>query len=331
MPLDWSKVLVVGISSRALFDLTESNEVYDRDGLEAYTKHQLDKEDEILKPGAGFPLVSAMLRLNGAAEAGGRRCEVVVMSRNNAAVSLRLWKSIQHHRLDITRAAFVSGTPLSNYLEAFKVDLFLSMNESDVQAAVNAGFAGAILYPPPADYTAPLDQIRIAFDADAVIFSDESERLYREKGLEAFLQHERENAQKPLKEGPFAKLLRAIAVLQSEVNPDIIRTAIVTARNSPAHERVIRTLRVWGVRVDEAFFLGGIPKDKILRAFGAHIFFDDQHVHVEPASKVVPSGRVPYRAASPATRSPREAEQPPNDEMQLTRSALGEPERGPRS
>ncbi len=311
MSTDWSKVLVVGISSRALFDLTASNEIFDRDGLEAYTRHQIENEDNVLGPGAGFPLVSAMLRLNQAAEAGGRRCEVVVMSRNNAAVSLRLWKSIQHHGLDVTRAAFVSGTPLSNYLEAFKVDLFLSMNESDVQAAVNAGFAGAILYPPPADYSAPLGQIRIAFDADAVIFSDESERIYRERGLQAFLDHEKANAQKPLREGPFAKLLRAIAVLQGQVSPDIIRTAIVTARNSPAHERVIRTLAVWGVRVDEAFFLGGLPKDKVLQAFGAHIFFDDQHVHVEPASRVVPAGRVPYRAsASPVDRCGAEASSP---------------------
>jgi 5'-nucleotidase len=295
MPFDLSRVLVVGISSRALFDLGESNLVFEREGLDAYTRHQLSREEDVLAPGAAFPLISAMLRLNEATAVGGRRCEVVVMSKNNAATSLRLWRSIQHHRLDITRGAFVSGAPLADYLDAFKVDLFLSLNEPDVQAAVDAGFAAALVYPPPDGYTARLGQIRIAFDADAVIFSDESERIYQEQGLAAFLEHERQNARQPLKEGPFAKLLRAIAVLQRDVRPDVIRTAIVTARNWPAHERVIRTLEVWGVRVDEAFFLGGIAKDKVLKAFGAHIFFDDQHAHVEPASRLVPAARVPYK------------------------------------
>lgn len=294
MAFDLSKTLVVGISSRALFDLNESNAIFEESGVEAYIAHQLQNEDAILRPGAGFPLIAGMLKLNASAP-GGRRCEVVVMSKNNAATSLRLWRSIEHYKLDVTRGAFVSGAPLAQYLEAFKVDLFLSMHEPDVQAAVDAGFAAALLYPPPEGYEASVDQIRIAFDADAVVFSDESERIYQEQGLTAFLAHERENASQPLKPGPFAKLFRAIAVLQGEVNPNIIRTAIVTARNSPAHERVIRTLATWGVRVDEAFFLGGIAKDKILHAFRAHIFFDDQHAHVEPASKLVPSARVPYR------------------------------------
>lgn len=294
MPLDLSKVLVVGISSRALFELTEANAVFEGEGLDAYIRYQLEREDEVLPPGAGFPLVRAMLALNEVAP-GGRRCEVVILSKNSPDLSLRISRSIEHYGLDITRAAFVSGAPLAPYLNAFSVDLFLSRDAQDVQAAVDAGVAAAEIYPPPGNMAAPLDQIRIAFDADAVVFSDESERIYKEKGLEAFLDHEKANAKKPLKDGPFAKLFRAIAVLQAAFpkGETPIRTAIVTARNSPAHERVIRTLRVWGVRLDEVFFLGGVPKAEILRAFGAHMFFDDQDLHCAPASKVVPTARVP--------------------------------------
>ncbi len=182
----------------------------------------------------------------------------------------------------------------------FNTDLFLSANESDVQEAINAGIAAGIICTHPGFSIDPykeIEQIRIAFDGDEVLFSDESERIYQEQGLEAFLKHEKINAHKPLPEGPFAKLLKTLSFLQNEFPADKvpIRTALVTARNAPAHERVIRTLREWDVRIDEAFFLGGLEKSKVLKAFGAHIFFDDQPAHVNPASKLVPSARVPYK------------------------------------
>lgn len=299
MGVDLSKVLVVGISSRALFDLASENQIYEQQGLEVYREHQRDNEDVDLKPCAGFPLVKAMLRLNKLVE-GDRRCEVVLLSKNHPDISMRIFNAIRRHDLDITRTALVGGAALAPYLHGFDVDLFLSKDHADVQAAVNAGIAAAIIYDAPESFEADLQQIRIAFDGDAVLFSDESERIYKEKGLEAFLEHEKENARQPLREGPFAKLFRAIAILQAEFDPASapIRTALVTARNSPAQERVIRTLHLWGVRVDEAFFLGGVQKDRILQAFRPHIFFDDQDVHVEPASKVVPAARVPYVAGA---------------------------------
>ena len=302
LPYDFSEYLVIGVSSRALFDLSVEDELFRRDGLKAYIAYQLAHEDDILQPGAAFPLVKAILGLNQLVP-GKRKAEVVVMSRNSAETSLRIFNSIQHHGLDITRASLSGGQPLAPYLGGYKVDLFLSADEADVQTAVNAGVAAGVIYAPPDQKTQQVSQIRIAFDGDAVLFSDESERIYQEQGLEAFLAHEAENSRKPLPEGPFAKLLRALSELQSEFDPENspIRTALVTARNSPAHERVIRTLRAWKVRIDEAHFLGGARKAEILGAFGAHIFFDDQHGHCEPASRFVPSARVPYRSPGTVT------------------------------
>lgn len=296
LPYDISKYLVIGITSRALFDISYENEIYEKEGYDAYSKYQIEHENDILKPGTGFPLIEALLKLNDMVP-NKRKTEVIIMSRNNADTSLRIFNSIKHYNLDIKRAALTSGAPLAPYLKAFKVDLFLSASEEDVQSAVDEGIAAGLIYKSPNSICASIDQIRVAFDGDAVIFSDESERIFKEKGLEAFLEHEKNNAKKPLPEGPFAKLLKTLSYIQNEVGfeKSPIRTALVTARNSPAHERVIRTLRDWNVRIDEAFFLGGIEKTEILKVFGPHIFFDDQDVHCKPASNSVPSARVPYR------------------------------------
>lgn len=301
MPYDLSNYLVIGVSSRALFDLSFENEIYEKEGLEAYCKYQLDHENDILKPGTGFALIEAMLKINQLDDST-RRAEVVIVSRNSADTSLRISNSINHYNLDVTRAAFTGGEPVAKYLNAFDVDLFLSATEEDVQAAVASQVAAGLIYEGPRkNRQDPLQQIRIAFDGDAVLFSPESEMIYQQQGLEAFLEHEKKNAQKPLPEGPFAKLLKTLSFLQFELKNNSksgttpIRTALVTARNSPAHERVIRTLRAWNVRIDETFFLGGVAKDKVLESFSPHIFFDDQHQHCDAAAKVVPTARVPIK------------------------------------
>ena len=297
MSLELDNKLVVGISSRALFDLEEENAIYEGGGLKAYSDYQMKHEDDILKPGTAFPLVKALHKLNSKDQ---RLTEIIIMSKNSADTSLRVFNSIKYYGLDISRAALVGGASIASYLSAFKTDLFLSANESDVQEAINANIAAGIICTHsdlPIDPDGTIEQIRIAFDGDAVIFSDESERIYQEQGLQAFSDHEYQNAQKPLPEGPFAKLLKTLSVIQQQFSegPMPIRTALVTSRNAPAHERVIRTLRAWNVRIDEAFFLGGIEKSEVLKAFGANIFFDDQTVHTEPASKLVPAARVPYK------------------------------------
>lgn len=300
MAFDLSQYLVIGVSSRALFDLSHEDALFRTEGLAAYSQHQIEHEKDVLRPGTAFPLIRAILALN-ALVPGKRKAEVVIMSRNSGDTSLRIFNSLKAHNLDITRAALAGGAPLATYLAAYSVDLFLSADESDVQAAIDAGVAAGVIYAAPAELNGNTDQIRIAFDGDAVLFSEESERIFQEQGLDAFLQHEEANAERPLPEGPFAKLLRTLSVLQNEVTPNRppVRIALVTARNAPAHERVIRTLRAWKVRVDEAHFLGGAPKSAVLRAFGPHIFFDDQHGHVEPASRLVPAARVPYRTRTP--------------------------------
>ena len=296
MGLALDKTLVVGISSRALFDLEYENSIFESEGLDAYRQYQIEHENDVLKPGAGFAVVKALLRLN---TDGQKLTEIIIMSRNTADTSLRIFNSIEHYKLDISRAALAGGKSLAPYLPAFNTDLFLSADNDDVQAAINANVAAGTIITNHA-YMNPyeeISQLRIAFDGDAVLFSDDSERIYKRDGMQAFLEHERQNARNPLAKGPFAKLLRTISSIQKQYGDDVpIRTALVTARNAPAHERVIRTLREWDVRIDEAFFLGGVDKSEVLKAFGAHIFFDDQLLHTTPASQFVPSATVPYKS-----------------------------------
>jgi 5'-nucleotidase len=297
MPYDLSELLVVAISSSALFDARVEHAIYESETLEEYVKYQIDHENEPLPPGTAMPLIQAMLRLNNL-KAGTRLVEVVVLSQMEPEAGLRVMNTINHHQLDITRAAFTGGEPVARYLSAYNVMLFLSKDEGDVREAIEQGIAAGLLYAPPEHVENDLEQLRIAFDGDAVIFSDESEKIYQEQGMEAFIAHERANAEKPLPEGPFAPFLRAIAKIQRDhkeaekagVPP--IQTALVTARNSPAHERVIKTFRAWGIKIDEMFFLGGISKDQVLQSFRPHIFFDDQETHAAPASKLVPAARV---------------------------------------
>ncbi len=299
MAYDLENRLVVGVSSRALFDLTYENEIFESDGVEAYCRYQVEHEDEILKPGPGFPLIRALLNLNNLPGKEGS-VEVIIMSRNSPDTSLRVFKTIEHYGLNITRAVLASGASLAPYLTAFKTDLFLSAYEDDVQSAIDSNIAAGIICTDGIhtyDCEHQIRQIRIAFDGDAVLFSDESEMIYQEHGLEAFEENERRNANNPLQAGPFAKFLKTLSELQKDFSGEEapIRTALVTTRCAPAHERVIRTLRAWNVRIDEVFFLGGVSKKDVLKAFGAHIFFDDQQTHTGPASEVVPAARVPYR------------------------------------
>jgi len=291
---DLSACLVVGISSRALFDLRREDALFVSAGLDAYRAEQLSREDEVLPPGTGFSLAQAVLGLN--TPGASRRAEVVLMSRNSTETSLRIFNSIRHYGLDITRAALSGGAPLAPYLKAFHVDLFLSGYEDDVRLALDGGVAAALLYDRPEDPFEPAEEIRIAFDGDAILFSDEAERVFQADGLEAFVRHEAERAREPLPAGPFANLLHKLSALQQAAGREgatPIRTALVTARGGPAHERVIRTLLAWGIVVDEAFFLGGVPKTEILEAFRPHIFFDDQAAHCERAAPRIPTGRVP--------------------------------------
>jgi len=226
------------------------------------------------------------------------------MSRNSPETGVRVLKAIKHYNLPLTRWAFSGGEPLSPFLDAFDVDLFLSKDEKEVQKVIDsAKCATALIYDPPADYKPESERVKFAFDADAVVFSEESELIYKTQDLAAFHKHEEENEDVPLNDGPFAELLRKLSKIQEHLPMTIeltpLRIAIVTARNAPSHMRVIKTLRKWGVYVDEAYFLGGLSKDKVLKAFGAHIFFDDQEIHLDGSSKVVPCGRVLYKSDSP--------------------------------
>ncbi|WP_298354677.1 5'-nucleotidase [Rhodoblastus sp.] len=289
--------LNIGVSTRALFDLEEEHALFEAEGVSAYSELQRAREKAPLKPGAAFEVVRRLLALNAAA--GERLVEVIVLSKNSPDLSLRAFNSCKEHGLSIRHGSFTSGRSVAPFVAAWGIDLFLSNDHDDVRAVVAAGAAGARLGSAPnIAAQAPFDEVRFAFDGDAVVFSAESDRIYKEQGLEKFLEHEVRNAKIPMAPGPFGKsFLPKLAELRKRfLRPDgtsRIRTAIVTARNAPAHERVIQTLRSWGTPADEAHFVGGHEKAPILAATCAHIFFDDQECHVDGASGVVPAGLVP--------------------------------------
>ena len=286
--------LTVAISSRALFDLSASNAVYEAEGLQAYQAYQIEREDEVLTPGEAFPLVKKLLNINKIL--GKPYVEVILLSRNSADTGLRIFNSIAAHDLEITRAAFSGGASPYRYVQAFGCDLFLSLHAQDVRQALDQGVAAARLLGGPSTDDPDSGELRIAFDGDAVLFSDEAERVYQERGLAAFSAQERAAAREPLRGGPFKNFLSALHRLQTELpeGANLLRTALVTARSAPAHERVIRTLRAWDIRLDESLFLGGKSKGVFLQAFGADIFFDDHPTHIESAaSEHVAAGHVP--------------------------------------
>jgi 5'-nucleotidase len=287
--------LVVAITARALFDLESTHAVFEGEGLEAYAQHQRARENDILEPGIAFPLVRKLLALNEGAPADAPRVEVVLLSRNSSDTGLRIFNSIEHHGLAIARAVFTSGEPTTPYIQPFGAQLFLSANPASVRRALADGVAAATILPAKAAAQVH-NQLRIAFDGDAVIFGDESERVSQLDGLAAFHAHETERAHEALSGGPFRGFLAALHRLQSafpaENSP--IRTALVTARSAPAHKRVILTLREWGVRLDEALFLGGRDKGPFLATFGADIFFDDSRDNISNASRHVAAGHVPH-------------------------------------
>ena len=289
--------LVIAISSRALFDLADSHAVYEQEGLAAYQQYQIEHEDEPLQPGVAFHLVEKLLNLNQLVE--GAPVEVILLSRNSADTGLRVFNSIEHYHLNIARAAFCGGDSPYRYISAFNSHLFLSTDGADVRQALELGVAAATILPSVKSNTN--EQIlKIAFDGDAVLFSDESEIIFKNKGLKAFTKNERDSANQPLAGGPFKPFLHALQQLQrafpSGESP--IRTCLVTARAAPAHERVVRTLRAWDIRIDESLFLGGLSKGEFLQAFDADVFFDDQQGHCESARHHVATGHVPHGVAN---------------------------------
>lgn len=287
--------LVVAVSSRALFDLEDENKIFEEKGLDAYYQYQLEVESKPLDRGTGFRLIENLLKINNAFTKNDKQVEVIILSKNNAATSLRITNAINEYGLNIERSGWTSGSPISNYLKAFKVDLFLSADDMDVLNAIKNRVAAAKILPSHKDvHNTKGDQVRIAFDGDAVLFSEESEMIFKQQGLEAFMEHEKQNRDSPLEQGPFARFLLTISNIQDKFKGKVspIRTALMTARGAPSHERVIKTLNLWGVRIDESFFLGGTDKYEVLEAFGADIFFDDQDTHLIKSSSVVPSAKV---------------------------------------
>jgi len=227
--------------------------------------------------------------------------EVVILSRNDPVSGMRVFRSVQHYGLTLERGVFTRGQPPWRYLRPLAANLFLSTNDADVRSALAAGVPAARVYPESARASAAHPhEVRIAFDGDAVLFSDEAERIFQRDGLSAFQDHERERAGTPLAPGPFKPLLEALHRLQREPVAGMeLRTALVTARSAPAHERAIRTLLDWQIQVDEAMFLGGLAKGEFLREFEPDFFFDDQTGHIENAAPHVPAGHVASGVSNP--------------------------------
>jgi len=297
MPATLEGQLVVAISSRALFDFEDENRLFEAGDVPAYVRQQLERLDQPALPGVAFSLVQKLLAFN----ADGPRVEVVMLSRNDPVSGLRVFRSAQHYGLAVQRGVFTRGQPPWRYLMPLRANLFLSANEVDVRAALAAGVPAARVYPHAARASAAHpDEVRIAFDGDAVLFGDEAERVFQRGGLDAFHAHESEHAARPLAAGPFKPLLLALQRLQREPARGMrIRTALVTARSAPAHERAMRTLMGWHIEIDEAMFLGGLPKGEFLREFEPDFFFDDQTGHVASAAAHVPAGHVASGVSNP--------------------------------
>jgi len=293
LPYSVEGKLVVAISSRALFDFEDENRVFEKDGEPAYIALQYARLDVPAREGVAFPLVKKLLAFN---TPGQSRVEVVVLSKNDPVSGLRVFRSAKVAGLNIERGVFTRGRSPYHYLDPLKANLFLSANETDVMGALDAKVPAARVYPESAQAASRhADEVRIAFDGDAVLFSDEAERVYQRDGLDAFTQHETARALQPLPPGPFKPLLEALHRLQSEKNSSVrIRTALVTARSAPAHERAVRTLMEWNIAVDEAMFLGGLDKGAFLKSFEPDFFFDDQRGHVDSARAFVAAGHVPF-------------------------------------
>ncbi|HHI91934.1 MAG TPA: 5'-nucleotidase [Gammaproteobacteria bacterium] len=311
MPYPIERKLVIAVSSSALFDLSESDRVFREKGPKAYKEYQKENLDVVLEKGVAFPFVRRFLNINERFKKESP-VEVVLLSRNSAITGKRVFRSISHHGLDISRAAFMEGKSPYAYIPAFNASLFLSANESDVLKAIDYGYpAGTVLPTKVVDDIAD-DELRIAFDFDGVIADDESETVYQDKDLEGFYEHEKEKSHIPHNPGPLADLFKKLSFMQKledraqEEDRDykrIIRTAIVTARNSPAHERVITTLEEWGVSANETFFLGGMKKDRILTVLKPHIFFDDQKSHLESEGGDIPMVHIPFGIANKSSNN----------------------------
>ena len=283
--------LVVAISSRALFNFEEENRIFEGGDAQAYMALQLGRLDQPARPGIAFSLIQKLLAFN---DTTAQRVEVVILSRNDPVSGMRIFRSGHANRIKLERGVFTQGRSPFRYLRPLRAHLFLSANADDVREALSAGFPAArvLTESVQAGHNHP-NEVRIAFDGDAVLFSDEAERVYQSEGLDAFQEHESSKALQPLPDGPFKPLLAALHRLQAAGTPAMkIRTALVTARSAPAHERAIRTLMQWNIHVDEAMFLGGLPKGEFLREFEPDFFFDDQTRHVSHAAQHVPSGHV---------------------------------------
>ncbi len=295
--------LVVALSSRALFDFEAENEVFEGRDDHAYMQLQLQRLDEPARPGVAFALARKLLAFNGGAAPGTTpRVEVVIVSRNDPVSGLRVFRSCQHYGLAVERGVFTRGEAPWRYLRPLAAQLFLSANEADVRAALEVGVPAARVAPTSPQASAAYPQeLRIAFDGDAVLFSDEAEQVYQRDGLEAFHRHEAAQVATPLAPGPFKPLLQALLALQQAGSASgmRVRTALVTARSAPAHERAIRTLMDWRIEVDQAMFLGGLPKGEFLREFAPDFFFDDHPRHVASAARHVPAGHVASGIVNP--------------------------------
>lgn len=317
MPVSLKDTLVVGISSTALFDLRESDQIFreardqlgDDAAIRKYRQHMFNTEDNTLSAGTGMPVVRALLELNKHSnDNNSPLVQVVVMSKNSPETGVRILNNIRKSELNIPRTVFTGGETVTDYLSAYDVDLFLTTDIKDAQKVADSRECAVALLkePPKSGKEEILDKVRIAFDGDAVLFDEKSELVYKAEGLDKFLEHEHAHENDPMLEGPYASFLKKLSRLQErlphqmELSP--IRIAIVTARNSPADIRVIKTLRHWGVYADAAFFMGGLEKTHVLKAFRPHIFFDDQDVHLKKASSIVPSGQVPYPSDSPLAK-----------------------------
>jgi 5'-nucleotidase len=300
-PID--KKLVVGVSTNALFNLNKEDEIFNNEGVEAFRKYQSENRDAVIERGLAFAFVRRFLNINNIFP-NEKPVEVVLLSKNSPETGLRVFNSIKQYGLDISRAAFTSGRSPFEYIPAYNIALFLSTNKDDVKNAIDKNYpAGIILNTEIHDDESDLE-LRIAFDFDGVLAGDTAEKVYQKnKDLSEFHEYEKLHSKEPLEPGLMLKFFQKLSFFQKLENKrlagdplykKVLRTAIITARNAPAHERAVNTLNSWDVNVDEMFFLGGIDKRRVLEVLKPHLFIDDQLNHLDKSLVDIPLVHIPF-------------------------------------
>ncbi|XP_078256251.1 cytosolic 5'-nucleotidase 1A-like [Rhinoraja longicauda] len=293
--------ITIAVSSRTLFNMAEERAIYETDGLESYVKFQQEHENEPLKKGLAFALMKALetvnSRLHELYPGTDEMFDVVLMTNNHAQVGVRLINSINHYGLSIERFCLTGGTSPISYLKAYHTNLYLSSDPVKVAKALSEGIAAATLCHLDKDAQLSEQQLRVAFDGDSFVSQEPNEKSsknymladslcdYEPKPTPQMQQTGRGGATEPGK-GLLVGFLEAIGKIQKKfyaknqrMDCPIRVYLIIKKGGSAVGLKALKTIRSWGLDVDEAFILSGLSATVLLNKICPHIYLDEQSLH----------------------------------------------------